>query len=278
MKFKTILAIAFATILLATNACKKEETTTVTPTPVEVDQIPSTYKLIGETYILGAAAKAKVYSEKDLFVGYNKIFVAMYDSVSNSRLTTGHFDVIPMMDMGMMKHSAPFELEDDTMPTDKFWKAAIVFIMPSSAGKWTLNMAFHNHKTDKDGEGELEVNVINPTTSVMKSFKASDSTNLFVTLIQPTTPKIGLNNFEISIHKKDGMMGFPAVNNYTVEIEPTMPSMGHGSPNNVNPVFISMGHYIGKVNFTMTGLWNVKITLKKNGVTIDNKQSFDITL
>ena len=96
MKFKTILAIAFATILLATNACKKEETTTVTPTPVEVDQIPSTYKLIGETYILGAAAKAKVYSEKDLFVGYNKIFVAMYDSVSNSRLTTGHFDVIPM--------------------------------------------------------------------------------------------------------------------------------------------------------------------------------------
>ncbi|MFZ4799645.1 MAG: FixH family protein [Bacteroidia bacterium] len=277
MKFKTILAIAFATILLATNACKKEETTTVTPTPVEVDQIPSTYKLIGETYILGAAAKAKVYSEKDLFVGYNKIFVAMYDSVSNSRLTTGHFDVIPMMDMGMMKHSAPFELEDDTLPSDKFWKAAIVFIMPSSAGKWTLNMAFHNHKTDKEGEGELEVPVINPTTSVMKSFKASDSTKLFVTLIQPATPKIGLNNFEISIHKKD-MMDFPAVNDYTVEIEPTMPSMGHGSPNNVNPVFTSMGHYIGKVNFTMTGLWNVKITLKKNGVTIDNKQSFDITL
>ena len=74
------------------------------------------------------------------------------------------------------------------------------------------------------------------------------------------------------------MMDFPAVNDYTVEIEPTMPSMGHGSPNNVNPVFTSMGHYVGKVNFTMTGLWNVKLTLKKNGVTIDNKQSFDITL
>jgi hypothetical protein len=277
MKFKTILAITFATILLATNACKKEETTTVTPTPVIVDQIPSTYKLMGETYIIGAAAKAKVYAEKDFFVGYNKIFVAMFDSVSNTRLTDGHFDVIPMMDMGMMKHSAPVEITEESIPSDKFWKAAIVFIMPSSAGKWTLNMAFHNHKTDKEGEGELEVNVINPTTSVMKSFIASDSTKLFVTLIQPTTPKIGLNNFEISIHKKD-MMDFPAVNDYTVEIEPTMPSMGHGSPNNVNPVFTSMGHYVGKVNFTMTGLWNVKLTLKKNGVTIDNKQSFDITL
>ena len=277
MKFKTILAITFATILLATNACKKEETTTVTPTPVIVDQIPSTYKLMGETYILGAAAKAKVYAEKDFFVGYNKIFVAMFDSVSNTRLTDGHFDVIPLMDMGMMKHSAPVEITEESIPSDKFWKAAIVFIMPSSAGKWTLNMAFHNHKTDKEGEGELEVNVINPTTSVMKSFMANDSTNLFVSLIQPTIPIIGLNNFEISIHKKD-MMDFPAVNDYTVEIEPTMPSMGHGSPNNVNPVNTTLGHYVGKVNFTMTGLWNVKLTLKKNGVTIDNKQSFDITL
>lgn len=277
MKFKTILAITFATILLATNACKKDESiTTINPTPT--DQIPSNYKLIGETYIYGAAAKAKVYAEKELFVGYNKIFVAMFDSVSNTRLTDGHFDVIPMMDMGMMKHSAPVEITDESIPSDKFWKAAIVFIMPSSAGKWTLNMAFHNHKTDKEGEGELEVNVINPTTSVMKSFTANDSTNLFVSLIQPNSPKIGLNNFEISIHKKDSLMGFTAVDDYNVEIVPIMPSMGHGSPNNVNPVFTELGHYTGLVNFTMTGLWNVKIIIKKNGVIISDNQSFDITL
>ncbi len=277
MKFKTILAITFATILLATNACKKDESiTTINPTPT--DQIPSNYKLIGETYIYGAAAKAKVYAEKELFVGYNKIFVAMFDSVSNTRLTDGHFDVIPMMDMGMMKHSAPVEITDESIPSDKFWKAAIVFIMPSSAGKWTLNMAFHNHKTDKEGEGELEVNVINPTTSVMKSFTANDSTKLFVSLIQPDLPKIGLNNFEISIHKKDSFMGFTAVDDYNVEIVPIMPSMGHGSPNNVNPVFTELGHYTGLVNFTMTGLWNVKIIIKKNGVIISDNQSFDITL
>lgn len=277
MKFKTILAITFATILLATNACKKDESiTTINPTPT--DQIPSNYKLIGETYILGAAAKAKVYSEKDLFVGYNKIFVAMYDSITNLRLTNGHFDVLPLMDMGMSIHSAPLELEEDTMPTDKFWKASIVFVMPSTAGKWSLNLSFHNHKTDKEGEGELEVNVINPTTSVMKSFTANDSTKLFVSLIQPDLPKIGLNNFEISIHKKDSFMGFTAVDDYNVEIVPIMPSMGHGSPNNVNPVFTELGHYTGLVNFTMTGLWNVKIIIKKNGVIISDNQSFDITL
>ncbi len=275
MKFKTILAITFATILLATKACKKDESIIPTPT----DEISSNYKLIGETYIYGAAAKAKVYAEKELFVGYNKIFVAMYDSVTNTRLTNGHFDANSIMvDMEMLAHAAPIELEEDTMPADKFWKAAIVFIMPSTAGKWTLNMAFHNHKIDMEGDGELEVSIINPTTSVMKSFTANDSTNLFVSLIQPNLPKIGLNNFEISIHKKDSLMGFTAVDDYNVEIVPIMPSMGHGSPNNVNPVFTELGHYTGLVNFTMTGLWNVKIIIKKNGVIISDNQSFDITL
>jgi hypothetical protein len=274
MKFKTILVITTITLLLAINACKKEESITPTPT----DQIPSNYKFIGETYIYGAAAKARVYAEQGLFVGYNKIFVAMFDSVTNSRLTNGHFDVFPLMDMGMSLHTAPFELDEDTMPKDKFWKAAIVFVMPSTSGKWTLNMAFHNHKIDLEGDGELEVSVLNPLTSVMKSFTASDSSNLFVSLIQPTTPKIGLNNFEIVINKKDSAMGFSTVNDFTIEIVPTMPSMGHGSSNNENPNFTSLGHYVGKVNFTMAGLWNVKFIIKKNGIVISDNQSFIITI
>jgi hypothetical protein len=56
-----------------------------------------------------------------------------------------------------------------------------------------------------------------------------------------------------------------------------MPSMGHGSPNNVNPVHTSNGHYLGKVNFTMSGFWRVHLTIKKNGVLLSNDQYFDIT-
>ena len=87
-----------------------------------------------------------------------------------------------------------------------------------------------------------------------------------------------MNDFEIVLHKKVSMMDFPAIENYTIEIVPEMPSMGHGSPNNVNPIHLANGHYIGKVNFTMTGLWKIKLKLYKNGTLISDDQFFEITL
>jgi len=53
-----------------------------------------------------------------------------------------------------------------------------------------------------------------------------------------------------------------------------MPSMGHGSPNNVNPVLTKNGHYKGKVNFTMTGDWRINLELNKDGKT--TKTFFDL--
>lgn len=54
-----------------------------------------------------------------------------------------------------------------------------------------------------------------------------------------------------------------------------MPSMGHGSPNNVNPVHIEKGHYRGKVNFTMTGEWQIKLKVFKNGVLLRDDLMFE---
>jgi len=73
------------------------------------------------------------------------------------------------------------------------------------------------------------------------------------------------------------MMSWPADSTYTFVITPEMPSMGHGSPNNVNPVHVGNGHYKGKVNFTMTGEWKVNIAVQKNGNTISKNAFFTIT-
>ncbi|MCK4749963.1 MAG: FixH family protein, partial [Bacteroidales bacterium] len=56
-----------------------------------------------------------------------------------------------------------------------------------------------------------------------------------------------------------------------------MPSMDHGSPNNENPVHTENGHYVGKLNFTMTGWWRVHITLKKGDDVICDDKYMDIT-
>ena len=49
----------------------------------------------------------------------------------------------------------------------------------------------------------------------------------------------------------------------TLEITPEMPTMGHGSPGNVNPTPQGNGHYLGTVNFTMSGPWTVTVVAKR---------------
>ena len=89
---------------------------------------------------------------------------------------------------------------------------------------------------------------------------------------------VGINNFEIVLHYKNSAMEYLSAEEYTVAIEPTMPSMGHGSPNNVNPVHVGKGHYKGEVNFTMTGLWRIKLRIYKNGTLVSDDQFFEVTL
>ena len=52
--------------------------------------------------------------------------------------------------------------------------------------------------------------------------------------------------------------------------------MGHGSPNNVNPVLTENGHYMGTVNFTMTGAWRINMVFKQDGRIIGKNAWFDI--
>ena len=54
----------------------------------------------------------------------------------------------------------------------------------------------------------------------------------------------------------DGME-FTPVNNLTLHVEPTMPSMGHGSLGNVDPTLMNDAWYRGEINLTMSGEWQL---------------------
>src|SRR5688572_29303215 len=102
------LAVMAAAVIIS---CKKENNSddqnNPTPTPTTPTTIDTTKLVrVGQGYITGAAAKAVVYAEKALFVGYNKIYIAMYDSASKKLLEDGHLEVFqPVMDMTSMQHS-----------------------------------------------------------------------------------------------------------------------------------------------------------------------------
>jgi hypothetical protein len=243
----------------------------------------TTNELEGFTKIThGSTADSKVkvemWSKSPFFVGYNEIKIVLQDGTDPSKvLTDKEIMLMPMMTMNMMgsthQHSCP--VESPAKATNGVYAGAAVFSMPTSGdGFWEMIVKV---KTDAGfTECKMPITVVSKEPVVFTSFKTNETipVSLFLTMIQPASPKVGMNDIEFSLHKKQDMMNFPAESGYTIEIEPEMPSMGHGSPNNVNPVHTEKGHFKGKVNFTMTGEWKINVVVKKDGVAVSKDLAF----
>ncbi|MBL0145251.1 MAG: FixH family protein [Chitinophagaceae bacterium] len=268
---KIILSIFLPALLfiLVISSCKKEENVEPDPTLGLTKQ--------AEGYAVGAATKVVVYTKEALvYTGYNKFYIALYDSVTGKRVDEAHIHLMPMMNMGAMQHSAPYDNPISENAANHLFPCSVVFIMPSmGGGSWTVNLNVHNHVSDKEGELTIPFTVVDPAKSKMKSFTAAhDGGKYFISLIEPSAPKVGINDMEIAIYKRATMMSFPADSSLLVTLTPEMPTMGHGSPNNVNPAHTGNGHYKGKVNFTMTGLWKLNLDYMAGTAVADTTTQF----
>lgn len=259
-----ILLYISSVFILAFSSCKKDSD----PKP---DPKAGLIK-ITEAYALGASAKVELWAEKELSTGYQKLFIALYDSVSSQPLNKAAVSIVPVMDMNMnghsMSHSAPFENPEGSQAENSLFPCAAVFTMPSTGedGKWRLEVNVKKEGQTKAGKAVLQLQVKQPELERVKTITAADESRLTVSYIL-SKPRVGINDIEIIIHRRQDMMNFPAAADYTIVMAPEMPSMGHGSPNNVNPVHVKNGHYKGKVNFTMTGDWRINLELNKDGKT-----------
>ncbi|MDP1764183.1 MAG: FixH family protein [Sediminibacterium sp.] len=265
----SLIVIAITMIFIA--SCSKNDVPPSDPT--------QGLTKLSEGYAAGAATKVEVYTKESVInTGFTKFYIALSDSVSGKRLEDAHIRLTPMMNMSTMQHSAPYENPESETAVNYLYPCSVVFTMPSTGGSWTVKLTIHNHLTNKEGSLTIPVTVKEPTSSRLKSFIAlHDGSKYFISLIEPSTPKVGINDLEIAIYKKVSMMSFPADSSLLATFIPEMPTMGHSSPNNVNPVHIKNGHYKGKVNFTMTGLWRLNFDFMSGAAIADTTQSFDIT-
>lgn len=216
-------------------------------------------------------------NSENLHTGYQKLNLVFLTKSTGDEIDMQEVNIKPMMDMGMMKHSAPFE-QNSTTTSDGQVSFDVVFIMPGTdMAKWTIPVSFKN-SSGKEFQVELPIKVTEPTTSSLYQFLDSAQKVHFVSLLNGGNFKLGENPIEFTVHSRMDMMNFPSVEDLEIQIEPWMPTMGHGSPNNVDPVHVKDGHYKGKVNFTMTGLWHIKVRIKKNGDLVAPEFYFEINL
>jgi len=273
MKFSMNLLFAGAMLASAIfTGCKEDNDNPV--------NIPDTDNLvlIASGHTDAGSMLVKVWAEGALEAQYTKFFIEVRDSATLELVEDAHVELNPMMDMGMMTHSAPFENPSSTDAVNGLFPCAVVFQMPGAMG-WELTVQVHNHHNGGEGEVTFPVSVAAPAVARTHVVTAQDGTDAkyIISYVQPRNPKVGVNDFGLAIHTRASMMSFPPATGLTVTMVPTMPSMGHGSPNNVNPVHTANGHYKGSVNFTMTGTWVIDLTLLNGTDTVYSGASFEVT-
>jgi len=260
---KKIIMGALLSALVFTS-CKKEETT-----PETTPGTPTASQIEIATATTSNNEMVVLYADHNsLTNGYENIYVTVKDA-NNNPMTNATVEYKPMMDMGTMQHTCPTEQPIFDSSIGKY-KGAAVFVMASTAGTWTFEVKVNGNLA------VFNITVDEAPTKVMGMYTGTDGSNYVVSLLRPVTWKVGMNDFEILIHKKESMMSWPAVEDFTVVFDPEMMSMNHGSPNNVSPVHVGNGHYNGDVNFTMTGDWRFHLELSQAGTVIQADAFLDI--
>ncbi len=259
---------------MALFSCSKSDNTSAPADPG--------YLKITEASSVNSLYDIQMYANDSLFVGYNIVYFKVREKSSGNALTNAGLTLLPVMDMGTFTHACPVEHPAPAANSYGYFQGAVLFSMPGT-NTWTLDVHITaGNKTDSVHFAFPQISAKSPAAKivVIDSLEQSPGTwkitKYPISLVIPEAWSVGMNPFEITIHRMDGYYSFPPVTDLTVGITPEMPSMGHGSPNNVDPVHVANGHYQGQVNFTMTGDWRIHLTIRQGNRLISDKSYFDI--
>lgn len=205
----------------------------------------------------------ELYSNKGaLEQGYNEINLRIKNNASNEYYKNAEISWTPIMHMTSMSHSCPFSLVNKITNEGTLYKGYIMFQMAQNDTEyWDLKIDYTIDEVDYSVTLVIDV----PATEkrVVNTFMGTDGSKYLLALIEPSNPKVAVNDIKIGVWKMQNMMSFPVVDGYTVKIDPRMPSMGnHSSPNNINATQAnSNSFYNGKLSLTMTGYWKINLQL-----------------
>ncbi len=229
----------------------------------------STFKTITEeNYIIELATK-----KGKLVQGYNEIYIRIQDQLTSEYVDDAIIEWTPTMYMVSMEHQTPKSEVTRTKNTTTLYNGYIMFQMAETTNpeqKWRLTVDCTIEEQKYSSEFEISV----PTSPKKRVHvvTADDNQKYYVALVQPEDPIVGENELIVGLYAPKSTTSYPVVENYTLLVDPRMPDPGmgnHGSPNNVDLTYNSTtGFYHGKVNFTMTGLWNLNFQLKNEEETI----------
>jgi hypothetical protein len=223
----------------------------------EVEDLLKVQELTNSTHII------ELYTESGkLSLGYNNITLRITEKTTGDFVENASITWKPIMHMTAMMHSCP--KSDVTKVTNKetIYSGYIVFQMPENDDEgWDLTINYSIEGVEY--EVEADISVPKSAKQVVTVFTGSDEVKYILALVEPQNPDVKVNDMITGLYKMENMMSFPIVKNFTVKLDPRMPSMdNHSSPNNEDLTYnASSSMYDGKLSLTMTGYWKLNLML-----------------
>jgi len=244
----------FSFLVVNFGGCQQPSSTTT-----NAGDAPDLKNLILLKDTLSGPYQINILAQDSLLDKNETLYIQIKDSTGKP-LENTELDYNMRMDMGMMSHGGPYA--PITKLGNGLFKAEVVFIMANMEGM---------------GKGWLFEGVINKRDSINIPLQVHKAPNLrttavnsledgrfFVSCILPQKTTAGIQKVNFTLHKIE-QHDFPPLDGYSLEVEPFMPDMGHGSANNEPAQGRGEGHYQGTINLSMPGLWQIKVRLFKNG-------------
>jgi hypothetical protein len=261
MKYLSLLIFFTCIIIYSCNSSNPvtPKSETIVSNYVNIDSVQSgTWKFI----INSGTAQTLNY-------GYNDIGFKVYNN--GAEMTTGYVKYNPVMTQnGGTGCSSPVSPVFNYNADQHLFTGYVCFTQYSDTGKTWQGFYDYNGVAKIDS---VPFTVYYYLYDNIKTWTDATGGHSYVlTLINPTSPTLGLNSYSVMLHKTDDNTNFSEVDNATFGIYVLMVTHGHSSSNNVNPVYQSNGKYTGQINFSMSGKWAVYDTLKINGSDITNNQ------
>ncbi|MDO4462862.1 MAG: FixH family protein [Bacteroidia bacterium] len=286
---KTIRTLLFlSSLLLAFTSCNdnddvidefgQEITITDDVDCCSADEARQVYEFIKKqkevTYLTQDIAdkyRLRVFTPTGSFhTGYNDIYIVVTKIVSANYVKDIEVkSFTPLMSMASgMVHSTPYSGSIDNfnngiLAVRKGW---VSFVMNSSdKGTWDLEFDLRVLNTNEHISVPIVVDALPEGQKWISQFKVGEQA-YHISLVNPTDWKVGSNAVsayvtEVSSDKK--VPYSPTSKKFTVDITPTMPDMGyHSAPEGESLKPNADGQYTGVVNFTMTGLWRLHLTVR----------------
>lgn len=253
---KKIIVISFFAFLALAWGCNSDS-------PVQNEEVHNQTSFVKIHTAESGGNKFEVWSSTsaNFLYGYNNLGVKVY--ISSAEQNTGFVKMIPTMYHGIsgQSHSIPVS-EKFFYDTEKgLFTGYAIFTMFDIYSIWAVDFNYN-------GAAELDSSVIQLLPeSKSQLFKWNNSVTqreYVLTLIDPNSPRVGLNTLNMMLHESANSQTYYEVESAEMFIRPWMEAMGHGSGNNVNPVYNGGGRYSGTVNFTMAGEWFLYDSIKVN--------------